>query len=202
MKNYYIPEHRNPGNHIFILNLLVVTIAIVLHLAASSCNPAKIASKKDGAALERVKAKRSLLDSLLPVVRALYPDNKDTIITTKTDTISKYDTTTTFIRDTMLLDGRIDTVLKVVTKINNITKTNTVQIPDLKGRAMDAQTMANQDKVIYQQAQTIVDIQGQNTELKKERNSWLWYFIFACVGFGISNGIWVYVTFFKKSKII
>jgi len=181
------------------MKIIATILCLILVL---SCNSEKRIARKDNAAIERVTAKRSSIEKLIPVLKALYPDSKDTLITIKIDTLSLFDTTATYIRDTMLIDGRIDTLVKIVTKINNITKTKTVQIPDLKGRAMDAQIMANQDKKIYEQTQFIVDEQSVILTLRKEKSNWLWLFIAACISFALSNGIWIYATIAKKVKSI
>ena len=59
------------SSYIISLGLLFIFILILL-LTGTSCNPSKIAARKDVAAVDRVKGSRNLINQVAPIVNDLF----------------------------------------------------------------------------------------------------------------------------------
>lgn len=189
----------------------------ILALAVFSCNPAKQAARKDQKALDRVTAKRALIDSVAPIVFDLYPCANDTF--------------TTF------LSGGIDSVpypvpvldekqrAHIIDSLKSVFSGNCAEavqagynsgynnaIIDLKNQKVpvkrpdtlqhsivDRQKHNQYEKAIAALREKGAATEAQNQQLniqmaesKKQANKWVWLFIAACIALGLTNGLWVY----------
>lgn len=110
---------------------------IILFLVFYSCNSEKKIARKDEAALQRVTAKRDLINRIVPVVRYLYPCINDTLI--KRDTSIQYDTSYNVITHVDTLTKKeTDTIVKTVFVQKNIHDIRTVIDKDGLSRATDS----------------------------------------------------------------
>lgn len=215
-------KNLNPNFIRWLINMAMLAfvigaVAMVIMAALTGCNPAKQTARKDHAALQRVTAKRPLIDSIAPIVFGLYPCANDTV--------------TTF------LSGGIDSVpypvlvldearrKAIMDSLNNVYADLSLDVAneayDLGfGAAMDA--VKNQkvpvkrpDTLAYsivdrqkhhQYEKQIAAVEKKNaaleamnqqlavqvTEEKKEGKTFLWYFIAAVAACVLSNGLWVF----------
>ena len=170
------------------MNKLFLTILLMSTIW--SCNPAKIAARKDAVAVDRVKGSRALISQIAPIVNDLFPCNSDSVLIVKSDTIIHYDTTQNFYhyQDSVF---KVDTIVKriVITRyIHDSIKITT----DSKQRAkIDAETIANLNTALSAANQSVIDAE----KATKKADKWLWWFIGACVAFVASNGFWIYSKF-------
>lgn len=215
-------NNLNPNFVRWVINVAMVAfvigaVVLVIMAALTGCSTPKKTARKDKAALERVTGKRSLIDSVAPVVFGLYPCANDTF--------------TTF------LSGGIDSVpypvpvldearrKTIIDSLNNVYADLSLDVAneayDLGfGAAMDAVKNA---KVPVKRPDTlqhsIVDRQKHNqyekqiaalrekaaaleeacrqkdiqlVAEKKDKQSYLWYFIAAVAACVLTNGLWLF----------
>ena len=191
----------------------------------TGCNAAKQSARKDKAALERVTAKRALIDSVAPIVFGLYPCANDTVIT--------------------LLSGGIDSVpypipvldearrKAIIDSLNNVYADLSLDVaneaydlgfnaaiesvrnakvpvkrPDtLVNTIVDRQLHDQYEKQIAALREKNAALEEasaqksiQLSEEKKETRTFLWYFIAAVAACVVSNALWVYGKFKKPLK--
>lgn len=72
----------NPHAIRFIINLIAaIAVILLVTLILYGCNTPKQIERKDQAAVDRVSAKRPLLDKIAPAIFALYGNGSDTVLT-------------------------------------------------------------------------------------------------------------------------
>lgn len=208
----------NPNAVKIILNVagfFIVTILVVILLFG--CSPSKQAARKDKAALERVTAKRALIDSVAPIVFGLYPCANDTFTTFLSGGIDSVPYPVPVL-DTAARKQIIDSLGKLFLNdcyaaveasyeagYNNAIidlkdKKVPVKRPDtLVNSIVDRQKHDQYEKAIQAAGKKAAALEASNyllgeliTKQEKQTNKWLWLFIAACVALGLTNGLWVY----------
>jgi len=198
-------------------NFLPLLTALFLSCVLLSYSSSKKSARKDKAALERVTAKRALIDSVAPIVFGLYPCANDTV--------------------TAFLEGGIDSVPYPVPVLDKVQRDNiidslrnaysndcyvavsesyeagyknalidlktqkvAVKRPDtLQHSIVDKQKNNQYEKQIAtlrEKAAALEEASAQKdiqlAAEKKDKQTYLWYFIAAVAAFVLSNGLWVF----------
>lgn len=208
-----------------LLGFVLGTIFILLLAALTGCNTAKQTARKDKQALERVTAKRPLIDSIAPIVFGLYPCANDTFTTFLSggidsvpypvpvldekqrahviDSLRNYYLNDCYAAVSSSYDAGYNNAL-----IDLKNKKVPVKRPDtLQHSIVDRQKHNQYEKTIaalmeksaaLEEASAQKDI--QLTDSKKDTNKWIWLFVAACVALGLTNGLWVYSKFKNPLK--
>ena len=190
------PPNFDKDKYAYAAMVVSFIIALCLGMIFSSCNPVKIAARKDAIALERVKGSRTLIDKIAPIVNSLYPCANDTVFKHIKDTSFSHDTSVVLIKSTDTINKiRIDTLLKRIT----VTKVihDTAFITDKQGRLIDAKTIEMQGLTIAGLNQNVIDL---NTTIS-ERNKKITWLVVACILGGIVILGLVYLVFKPSLKV-
>lgn len=169
---------------------IILSVAVV----SFSCNHSKKIARQDNSALERVTAKRTLLDAAGAKWRDLNPCANDTTYITKQGQII---TQTAF--DTLYLPGTNDTVIKTVVRTITNNKVDTLIRIVVDKNALDsAKATADYYKVALLNKD--IDLTLKSAEAKENtaaRNKWRLYFILLSIGTGALGFLYVKQQFFK-----
>lgn len=216
-KNNLNPNFVRWAIHMAMLAFVIGAVALVIMAALTGCSTPKQAARKDKAALERVTAKRALIDSVAPIVFDLYPCANDTFTTFLSGGIdsvpypvpvldeAKRKAIIDSLRDYYMNDCYAAVSASYDAGYNNATidlknKKVAVKRPDtLVNNIVDRQKHNQYEKQIaalrekaaaLEEAVKQKDI--QIAEGKKETRTFIWYFIAAVAACVLSNGLWVF----------
>jgi hypothetical protein len=208
----------NPHAVKVILNLIAFFAIVAFFISILyGCSPTKQAARKDKAALERVTAKRALIDSVAPIVFDLYPCANDTFTTFLSGGIDSvaypvpvfYEAKRKEIIDSLHTVFTNDCYAAVSASYdagyNNATidlknKKVAVKRPDtLLYSIVDRQLHNQYEKQIAALRENAAALEEavkqkdiQIAEGKKETRTFIWYFIAAVAACVLSNGLWVF----------
>lgn len=220
----------NPNFIRWVINMAMLAfvlgaVALVIMAALTGCSTPKQTARKDKAALERVTAKRALIDSVAPIVFDLYPCANDTFTTFLSGGIDSVPYPVPVL-DEVKRKAIIDSLQNVYANdcyaavsasydagYNNATidlksKKVPVKRPDtLVNNIVDRQKHNQYEKTIaalrekaaaLEEASKQKDI--QLAAKGREAKTYLWYFIAACVALGVTIGLWVFSKFKNPLK--
>lgn len=208
--------------HMAMLAFAIGAVALVIMAALSGCNTAKQTARKDKAALERVTAKRPLIDSVAPIVFGLYPCANDTFTTFLSggidsvpypvpvldekqrahviDSLRTYYMNDCYAAVSSSYDAGYNNAM-----IDLKNQKVPVKRPDtLAHSIVDRQkhnqyekqlAAANQKAAALEEASKQKDI--QLAAEKKDKQTYLWYFIAAVAACVLTNGLWVFAKIKK-----
>lgn len=162
--------------------------------ASSSCNPAKIAARKDAKALDRVQTNPNLLQTAFARGLQLWPCINDSIVK-KGDTVTTRDTTYELIQAVDSIHST-DTIVKIVREKTVIR--DTVIKEDKRSIEMLKDSLHKKELLIASLNQSVSDLTLSVKNADAKADKWLWYFIAACIALVASNITWLY--FKIKSK--
>jgi hypothetical protein len=150
---------------------LFILIAVFLLVFFTGCNTEKRIIKKDNTAIERVTAKRSLLDKIAPVIQGIYPCANDTFFSHTKDTLISHDTAISYIHSSDTVNKvRIDT-LKVKISTTKVIH-DTAVVVDRQVQKIDAKTIEAQGLTIAGLNQNIIDLES-TIKAKSKQNTLL-----------------------------
>lgn len=169
------------------LNLWLMGIIFPFLLFA--CNPTKQAARKDAKAVDRVLAKRPLLDTVGREWAKLHPCETDSIVTHSTDTLTNMDTV-------VQISVQKDTVYKttVVTKTVHIKDTVRVKVTAFRELQIEQENhaktwgflIAAQGEIGRLQGKVIQAQDNEKEALKgKSLFKWLFYGLLVALGLGV-----------------
>lgn len=178
----------------FLYFLLILFALIAFFITISSCNHSKKIVRQDNAALERVTAKRPLLDAAGAKWRDLNPCATDTTYITKEGQII-----TQMAFDTLYLPGTNDTVIKTVTKTITHNKVDTLVRIVVDKNALDsAKSLARSFELAVKDREVaIAATQAEANDNATSRNKWRLYFILLSIVTGALSFLYVKQQFFK-----
>lgn len=206
----------------FIRNCIYFILIVLLLIMVFSCNPAKVAARKDEKALNRVTASRPLIDRMKTVVMDLYPCANDTFavwIPGGVDSIP-YPTP---VLDSAQRRKIIDSLNTVFTSDCDVA-INASYEAGYKNALIDLQKGKFAAKRPDTLQQTIVDKQRQNSDREylvklkienanlqgqlsekdkrikeaiKEQRTWYWWFISAASLLVLTNAFWIFLKLKK-----
>lgn len=204
---------------------LIGTVAMLLLAALTGCNTAKQTARKDKQALDRVTAKRPLIDSVAPIVFGLYPCANDTFTTFLSGGIDSVpypvpvldEKQRAHVIDSLRTYYMNDCYAAVSASYDAGYNNATIDLKNQKVPVKRPDTLAHSivDRQKYNQYEKQIAAlreksaaleeasKQKDTQLadsKKDTNKLIWLFIAACVALSITNGLWVYSKFKNPLK--
>jgi hypothetical protein len=215
-------NNLNPNFIRWVINMAMLAfvlgaVFLVIMAALTGCSTPKKTARKDKAALERVTAKRALIDSVAPIVFDLYPCANDTVTTFLSGGVDSVPYPIPVLdeaRRALIIDSLnnvyADLSLDVANEAYDLgfgaamdaVKNQKVPVkrPDtLQHSIVDRQKHNQYEKTIAALEKKVAALEAMNqqlavqiTEEKKEGKTFLWYFIAAVAACVLSNGLWVF----------